>query len=64
MGNSAVPVVGVIMGSGSDLDMMAGAMETLDRFAVGYEVRILSAHRTPDLLAEYAKSARQRGSWS
>jgi 5-(carboxyamino)imidazole ribonucleotide mutase len=49
------------MGSGSDLDMMAGAMETLDRFAVGYEVRILSAHRTPDLLAEYAKSARRRG---
>jgi phosphoribosylaminoimidazole carboxylase PurE protein len=49
------------MGSGSDLDMMAGAMETLDKFDVPYEVRILSAHRTPDLLAEYAKSARQRG---
>jgi len=61
VGNTSTPIVGVIMGSGSDLDLMAGAMDTLDRFAVGYEVRILSAHRTPELLAEYAKSARQRG---
>jgi len=59
--NTPRPIVGVIMGSGSDLDMMAGAMETLDKFVIGYEVRILSAHRTPDMLAEYARSARQRG---
>jgi phosphoribosylaminoimidazole carboxylase PurE protein len=49
------------MGSGSDMDMMAGAMETLDKFDVPYEVRILSAHRTPELLAEYAKAAKSRG---
>ena len=59
--SSKTPRVGIIMGSGSDLDIMAGAMETLDKFDVQYEVRILSAHRTPDLLAEYAKGARQRG---
>jgi 5-(carboxyamino)imidazole ribonucleotide mutase len=41
--------------------MMAGAMETLERFDLPYEVRILSAHRTPDLLTDYAKSARERG---
>lgn len=49
------------MGSGSDMDLMAGAMETLDKFDVSYEVRILSAHRTPELLAEYARSAKGRG---
>ena len=61
MEHSATPRVGVIMGSGSDLDMMAGAMETLEKFGIGYEVRILSAHRTPHLLAEYANTAKQRG---
>jgi phosphoribosylaminoimidazole carboxylase PurE protein len=61
LANSAAPKVGVIMGSRSDLDMMAGAMETLQRFEVPYEVRILSAHRTPDLLADYAKRAKDRG---
>ena len=49
------------MGSRSDLDVMASVMETLEKFGVPYEVRILSAHRTPELLAEYAKSARDRG---
>ncbi len=61
MANSPTPSVGVIMGSRSDLDLMAGAMETLEKFEVPYEVRILSAHRTPDLLAEYAKGAKGRG---
>jgi len=61
LATSAAPKVGVIMGSRSDLDMMAGAMETLQKFEVPYEVRILSAHRTPDLLAEYVKSAKDRG---
>ena len=61
MENSAMPRVGVIMGSGSDLDIMAGAMETLEKFGIRYEVRILSAHRTPHLLAEYAGTAKQRG---
>ena len=61
MADPATPIVGIIMGSRSDLDMMAGAMETLETFEVSHEVRILSAHRTPDLTAEYAKSAKQRG---
>ncbi|MGA3214670.1 MAG: 5-(carboxyamino)imidazole ribonucleotide mutase [Acidimicrobiales bacterium] len=61
MGSSSTPSVGVIMGSHSDLDLMAGAMETLENFEVPYEVRVLSAHRTPDLLAQYAKSAKERG---
>lgn len=61
MASSRAPIIGVVMGSGSDLDVMAGAMETLDSFGVGYEVRVLSAHRTPDLLSDYARSARQRG---
>lgn len=53
--------VGVIMGSISDWEVMSGAAETLEQFGVSYEKRIVSAHRTPDLLAEYAKTARERG---
>lgn len=49
------------MGSASDLDVMSPAFETLDRFGVGYERRVISAHRTPDLMYEYAKTARDRG---
>lgn len=49
------------MGSASDLDVMSPAFETLDRFGVGYERRVISAHRTPDLMCEYAKTARDRG---
>jgi 5-(carboxyamino)imidazole ribonucleotide mutase len=55
------PLVGIIMGSQSDWDTMRAAAETLDKLAIPYEVRVVSAHRTPDLLFEYASSARQRG---
>lgn len=53
--------VGVIMGSTSDYEVMAGAVETLEQFGVAFEKRVVSAHRTPDLLCSYAKSARERG---
>ncbi len=55
------PLVGIIMGSSSDWETMQGAAETLTRLAVAHEVRVISAHRTPDLLFEYAASARGRG---
>lgn len=53
--------VGVIMGSTSDYDVMSAAVETLTDFGVEFEKRIVSAHRTPELLVEYAKSAKGRG---
>ena len=49
------------MGSVSDWEVMSAAAETLETFGVAYEKRIVSAHRTPDLLAEYAKTAKARG---
>jgi len=49
------------MGSASDWETMRPATETLDKLAIPYEVRIVSAHRTPDLLFEYASTARDRG---
>ncbi|MFO7276326.1 MAG: 5-(carboxyamino)imidazole ribonucleotide mutase [Pseudomonadota bacterium] len=55
------PLVGIIMGSSSDWETMKAAAETLDRLSVPYEVRVVSAHRTPDLLFEYASTARSRG---
>jgi 5-(carboxyamino)imidazole ribonucleotide mutase len=55
------PKVGIIMGSQSDWSTMKHAAELLTQLAVPHEVRIVSAHRTPDRLAEYAKSARGRG---
>jgi 5-(carboxyamino)imidazole ribonucleotide mutase len=57
----ASPLVGVIMGSRSDWDTMRHACETLDALEVPYETRVVSAHRTPDLMAEYAKTAADRG---
>jgi 5-(carboxyamino)imidazole ribonucleotide mutase len=57
----AGPVVGVIMGSRSDWDTMSHACDVLDELGVVYETRVVSAHRTPDLLAEYARSAAERG---
>lgn len=57
----ADPVVGIIMGSDSDMDVMGGAAKQLDEFGVAYEVRIVSAHRTPREMLEYAESARERG---
>ena len=53
--------VGIIMGSRSDWETMSHATETLDKLGVSYEVRVVSAHRTPDLLFEYAGSAVERG---
>jgi 5-(carboxyamino)imidazole ribonucleotide mutase len=58
---SATPLVGVIMGSRSDWETMRHAVETLDALGVQNETRVVSAHRTPDLLFEYAASAQSRG---
>jgi 5-(carboxyamino)imidazole ribonucleotide mutase len=58
---SVQPVVGVIMGSQSDWSTMKVAVEVLQSLGVSVESRIVSAHRTPDRLVEYAKSARSRG---
>jgi 5-(carboxyamino)imidazole ribonucleotide mutase len=54
-------LVGIIMGSSSDWETMRGAAEVLDSLGIAYEVRVVSAHRTPDLLFEYAATARERG---
>jgi 5-(carboxyamino)imidazole ribonucleotide mutase len=56
-----VPLVGIVMGSKSDWETMRNAAETLDRFGVPHESRVISAHRTPQLAAEYASSAAGRG---
>ncbi len=61
MTDSPKPLVGVIMGSKSDWETMHHATDTLDRLGVPYEVRVVSAHRTPDLLFDYAGSAASRG---
>jgi 5-(carboxyamino)imidazole ribonucleotide mutase len=58
---SSAPLVGIIMGSKSDWPTMQGAADVLAGLHIPHECRIVSAHRTPDLLAEYAKSARARG---
>jgi 5-(carboxyamino)imidazole ribonucleotide mutase len=55
------PVVGIIMGSDSDLPTMKQAAEVLDDLGVPNEVQIVSAHRTPEWMSEYAKTARERG---
>lgn len=55
------PLVGIIMGSKSDWDTMQSAADTLHRLGVPFEARVVSAHRTPDLLFEYASTARARG---
>src|SRR5690242_13360930 len=61
MSESNSPLVGVIMGSKSDWDTLRHADEMLSRFDVPHECRIVSAHRTPDGLAEYARTAESRG---
>lgn len=53
--------VGIVMGSDSDMPVMAKAAEILDRFGISYEMRIISAHRMPDTFFEYAKTAEDRG---
>lgn len=55
------PQIGIIMGSNSDYPVMQLAEQMLDQFAVPYETRVVSAHRTPDLMFEYAQTARERG---
>ena len=57
----AQPLVGVIMGSDSDLPVMQGAIDVLTEFGVAHEVRVVSAHRTPDVMYEYAHTAAGRG---
>jgi len=59
--SSDTPLVGIIMGSDSDLKTMIDAPKVLSEFGIPYEVRVVSAHRTPDDMADYAKAARQRG---
>lgn len=61
MASSQPPVVGVIMGSRSDWPVMEHTVATLDALGVAYETRVVSAHRTPDLLFDYARSAAERG---
>jgi 5-(carboxyamino)imidazole ribonucleotide mutase len=55
------PLVGVVMGSRSDWETMQHAVEILEALGVPHEVRVVSAHRTPDLLFEYAETAEERG---
>lgn len=57
----AAPLVGVIMGSRSDWETMQHAVEVLEALNIPHEVRVVSAHRTPDLLFEYAETAEERG---
>lgn len=59
--NSSSPKVGVIMGSQSDWETMRHAVEILETFKIPHEVKVVSAHRTPDLLFTYADTAEQRG---
>jgi 5-(carboxyamino)imidazole ribonucleotide mutase len=54
-------LVGIIMGSTSDWETLRSAAETLEKLGIAHEVKVVSAHRTPDLLFEYASSARSRG---
>tara|TARA_Y100001970_G_scaffold68675_4_gene87520 strand:+ start:15916 stop:16404 length:489 start_codon:yes stop_codon:yes gene_type:complete len=58
MGN---PLISVIMGSDSDLPTMKHAIEIIEEFSIPYEVKVISAHRTPDLMYEYAETAKSRG---
>jgi 5-(carboxyamino)imidazole ribonucleotide mutase len=58
---SPAPVVGILVGSESDRERMQGALDELDARGIGYEFEVRSAHRTPDAVADYARSARGRG---
>ena len=61
MASVEVPLVGVIMGSKSDWEYMAAAAEVMTELKIAHEVRVLSAHRTPDLTLEYSETAAGRG---
>ncbi|EQD67302.1 phosphoribosylaminoimidazole carboxylase catalytic subunit [mine drainage metagenome] len=56
-----MPKIGIIMGSRSDLEIMSEAKTVLDQFSVESELKIISAHRTPEFMFEYAKNAESRG---
>ncbi len=56
-----MPLVGVIMGSASDEPVVQGTVDTLEQLGIDYEVRVMSAHRTPERVQEYAQQARERG---
>jgi 5-(carboxyamino)imidazole ribonucleotide mutase len=55
------PVVGIVMGSSSDFEVMNQAASMLERFGVEFEIRVVSAHRTPEAMLEYGTSAKRRG---
>ena len=59
--SNPAPTVAIAMGSRSDWETMQAAAEQLDALEISYEARVISAHRTPDLMAEYARAARERG---
>jgi 5-(carboxyamino)imidazole ribonucleotide mutase len=59
--SSSKPMVGVIMGSKSDYEFMVAACEVMSELQVPHEVRVMSAHRTPDVVLDYSASARERG---
>jgi 5-(carboxyamino)imidazole ribonucleotide mutase len=59
--SNSAPLVGIAMGSASDLPTLQPAAEVLERFGVAHELRVLSAHRTPEAMAAYARSAASRG---
>lgn len=61
MNNSNNPLVGIIMGSDSDLPVMQAAADILDSFEIPYEITIVSAHRTPERMMAYGKEAKERG---
>lgn len=58
---SKKPVVGIIMGSDSDLKVMTAAKDIFEEFKINYEIKVVSAHRTPELMTKYAQSAYDRG---
>jgi len=60
-GDIVQPVVGIVMGSSSDHEIMKGAVAILERFGVAHEVHVVSAHRTPEAMIEYGLNARSRG---
>ncbi|MCU7938616.1 MAG: 5-(carboxyamino)imidazole ribonucleotide mutase [gamma proteobacterium symbiont of Bathyaustriella thionipta] len=61
MSSNKKPVVGVVMGSNSDWEVMKNACQQLEDLDIAYEAKVVSAHRTPDLLYQYAEQARDRG---
>ena len=58
---NTAPIVGIVMGSDSDLPTMQAAADTLQLFNIPFELTVVSAHRTPDRMVQYAKTARERG---